>query len=91
MSNTTPINESFSPYLKHQGRTREEQIRLNQPGMEWLKKRMEEKVSKEEARAREEFFELFKETMDSFRPPGSKLYADLRSFLLIAVFWVCSY
>jgi CRISPR/Cas system-associated endonuclease Cas1 len=77
MSNTPPINESFSPYLKHQGRTREEQIRLNQPAMEWLKKRMEEKVSTEEARAREEFFAVFKETVDSFRSPGSKLYADL--------------
>jgi hypothetical protein len=27
--------------------------------------------------------------MDSFRSPGSKLYADLWLFLLIAVFWVC--
>lgn len=80
MSNTTPINENFSPYLKHQGRTREEQISLNQPGMKWLKKRMEETVSTEEAKAREDFFELFKETMDSFRPSGSKLYPDLRSF-----------
>ena len=60
MSNTNLISDSFSPYLKHQGRTREEQIRLNQPGMEWLKKRMEEKVSIEEAKAREEFFELFR-------------------------------
>ncbi|MGK7873579.1 MAG: hypothetical protein AB4426_09795 [Xenococcaceae cyanobacterium] len=78
MSDTTqtPIQSHFAPYLKHRGRTPEEQLRLNQPAMEWLKKQMEEELTEEEAREAEEFFERFKEIVDSFRPPGHKLYSE---------------
>jgi len=76
MSNYTENPSSFAPYLKHQGRTIEEQIRLNQPAMEWLKKQIEEEVTETELQIRRKNLEIFKQTMDSFRPSGHKLYSE---------------
>jgi hypothetical protein len=67
----------FAPYLKHRGRTVEEQIKLNQPAMEWLKQRFAEEISEEEAKIRQEDWERFKQIVDSFRPEGHKLYSEL--------------
>ena len=38
---------SFAPYMKHYGKTPEEQLEKNKPAMELLKKWMAEEVSEE--------------------------------------------
>ncbi len=76
MSNYTENPSYFSPYLKHRGRTIEEQLRLNQPAMEWLKKQIEEKVTEAEVQTRQKDLERFKLLFDSFRPQGHKLYSE---------------
>ncbi|GFZ93036.1 hypothetical protein [Okeania sp. KiyG1] len=76
MSNYKENPNNFAPYLKHQGRTIEEQLRLNQPVMEWLKKQIEEKVTETEIQTRKENLEKFKQILDSFRPLGHKLYSE---------------
>ncbi|NEO54049.1 MAG: DUF4127 family protein [Okeania sp. SIO3B5] len=76
MSNYTENPNYFTPYLKHQGHTKEEQLRLNQPAMEWLKKQIEEKVPETELQIRRKNLEILKQTMDSFRPSGHKLYSE---------------
>ncbi|NES81902.1 MAG: hypothetical protein F6K10_11120 [Moorea sp. SIO2B7] len=48
---------SFGPYMKHYGKTPEEQLEKNKPAMALLKQWMEEEVSEEEAQARHEYFE----------------------------------
>jgi|GEM_PF-1473114 len=70
----------FAPYLKHRGYTVEEQIKLNQPAMEWLKQRFEEEITEEEAKKRQEDWERLKEIIDSFRPEGHKLFRKLCLF-----------
>ena len=54
----------------------EEQLRLNQPAMEWLKKQIEEEVTETELQIRRKNLEILKQTMDSFRPSGHKLYSE---------------
>ncbi|EGJ30133.1 MULTISPECIES: hypothetical protein [Moorena] len=65
----------FGPYLRHRGKTVEEQIKLNQPALAWLRKRLEEEITQEEAKIRQEDLDKFKQIIDSFRPEGSKLYS----------------
>ena len=67
---------NFAPYLKHRGHTVEEQIKLNQPAMEWLKKRLEEEITEEEEKTRTEHWKNFQKIVDSFRPSGHKLYSE---------------
>lgn len=69
------FTNKFAPYLKHKGETQEEQLRPNQTAMALLKKWLEEKVTESEKNARERQWEMFKETIDSFRPSGHKLYS----------------
>ncbi len=73
-------NKNTSDYfqfsLKHQGKTVEEQIQLNQPAMKWLKECFEEEITEEEAKTRQEDLEIFKQTVDSFRPQEYKLYHE---------------
>ena len=69
------MNQSFAPYMKHFGKTPEEQIEKNKPFMEWLKKQIDEEVTDEEAKANREALERLKQTIDSFRPEGHKLYS----------------
>ncbi|MEM9274952.1 MAG: hypothetical protein AAGA80_18605 [Cyanobacteria bacterium P01_F01_bin.143] len=64
----------FKFSLKHRGKTVEEQIQLNQPAMEWLQESFEEEITEEEAKNRQEDLEIFKQTVDSFRSQGHKLY-----------------
>ena len=66
------------PYMKHFGKTPEEQLEKNKPLMEWLKKQLEEaeQLTEEEKIAREHQWEEFKEIIDSFRAEGHKLYSE---------------
>ncbi|MEA5534731.1 hypothetical protein [Crocosphaera sp. XPORK-15E] len=70
----------FAPYMQHYGQIPSEQLNKNQPLMERLKKWIEEteaeKITEEEAKAREQQWEEFKEIIDSFRPAGHKLYKE---------------
>lgn len=66
---------TFAPYMKHYGKTVEEQIEKNKPLMEWLKRELEEEVTDEEAEANREALQRLKETIDSFRPEGHKLFS----------------
>ncbi len=70
----------FEPYMKHYGRTPEEQLEKNKPLMEklrkWIEKNKSEEISEEKAKAREEYWEEFKKNIDSFRPEGHKLYSE---------------
>lgn len=70
------LTNKFAPYLKHKGETSEEQLRLNQPAIALLKKWLEEEITESEKIARERQWEMFKETIDSFRPQGHKLYSE---------------
>lgn len=65
---------SVTPFLKHMGRTKEEQIQKNQSAMELLREWLEEEVTEEESKQRESYFESFKEIVDSGRLSERKLY-----------------
>jgi len=69
------MNNSLAPYMKHYGKTLEEQLEKNKPLMEWLKQKIEEEVTDEEAHANHEALESLKQTIDSFRPEGQKLFS----------------
>lgn len=75
MKENSQTSSHFAPYLKHRGRTVEEQIKLNQPALEWLKQCLEEETTSAEEEARAEHWENFKKIVDSFRPQGHKLYS----------------
>jgi hypothetical protein len=68
----------FASYMKHYGSTPDEQILLNKPLMEWLKKQLlqAENLTEEEEAAREQQWTEFAEILDSFRPQGHKLYTE---------------
>jgi hypothetical protein len=66
---------TFAPYMKHYGKTVEEQIEKNKPLMEWLEQQMKEEVTDEEAEVNREALQRLKETIDSFRPEGHKLFS----------------
>lgn len=70
----------FNSYLKHYGQTREEQLEKNKPLMErlkkWIEKTEAEEITEEEAKARQQQWEEFKQIIDSFRPTGHKLYTE---------------
>ena len=72
--------DTFAPYMKRYGNTAQEQLEKNKPLMEKLKKWIEEskaeEISEEEAKARGEHWEEFKQIIDSFRPSGQKLYSE---------------
>ena len=57
---------------------REEQIKRNSRALKQLDNIRQKtmSMSDEEAKAREEFFEGFKEIIDSSRPVGAKLYSE---------------
>ena len=68
------MNNSLTPYMKHYGKTPEEQLEKNKPLMEWLKRKIETEISDEEAQANSEYWEEVKQIIDSNRPPGHKLF-----------------
>lgn len=70
------MTHSFAPYLKHFGKTPEEQLEKNQPFKKWLEQKLKEEVSEEEAQANHEFLQRLKATIDSFRPEGHKLFSN---------------
>ena len=53
---------------------REEQIRLNQPKIEKLRKRIEKMKQEQPSPEKAAAFEAFKKTIDAERPAGQKLY-----------------
>lgn len=69
---------TFAPYMRHYGKTKEEQLEKNKPLMEWLKQKMKEveNLTEEEAQAREQQWELIKQIIDSARPEGHKLFSE---------------
>jgi len=67
-------HSTFAPYLQHKGNTPDEQFQLNQAAMQKLQQWLEEDLSEEEIQQRENYFESFKEIVDSTRPAGHKLY-----------------
>ncbi len=66
---------SFAPALKHFGKTPEEQLEKNQPLMEWLKRKLAEEITEEEARENDQHWEAVKKIIDSYRPSGQKLFS----------------
>lgn len=68
--------KTLTPFLKHMGQTPEEQLQKNQSAMKLLRGWIEEKVSEEESKQRESYFNLFKKIVDDERPPGQKLYSQ---------------
>ncbi|BAZ17628.1 hypothetical protein NIES4071_95080 [Calothrix sp. NIES-4071] len=68
--------KELAPYLKHMGRTPEEQLQKNQGAMKLVRSWLDEKVSPEESKKRSLHFELFKQIVDNERPPGHKLYSE---------------
>lgn len=69
------MSSSLTPFLKHRGKTAAEQFQKNQAAMKLLKGWIEEEVTEEESKQRENYFESFKEIVDSARMPGHKLYS----------------
>ena len=70
----------FEPYMKHYGRTPEEQLEKNKPLMEklrkWIEEAKSEELTEEENQARKELWEQLKQNIDSFRPKGHKLFSE---------------
>ena len=73
-----PLKSIFADHMKHLGATPEEQIKKNQPLMEWLKQEQEQEteITEEEAQANHEKLQSLKRTLDSFRPEGHKLFSE---------------
>jgi hypothetical protein len=69
------MKQTFAPYLKHLGKTPEEQLEKNKPLMTWLQQKMEEKVTEEEAEENSKNWEIVKEIIDNNRPSGEKLFS----------------
>lgn len=63
-----PIGE-LRPEMKHYGRTREEQIKINQEGIEMMRnwREKESKMSEEELKEAEEKWEMVKKIIDDNR------------------------
>ena len=71
-----PLKPIFTDHMKHLGGTPEEQIKKNQPLIEWLKQELETEITEEEAQANYEKLQSLKRTLDSFRPEGHKLFSE---------------
>jgi hypothetical protein len=71
-----PLKSIFADNMKHLGITLEEQIKKNQPLMEWLKQELEVEITEEEAQVNHEKLKSLKLTLDSFRPEGHKLFSE---------------
>lgn len=70
------MKNSLTPYMKHFGKTPEEQLEKNKQLKEWLKQKIEETVTDEEAKENAEHWERVKEIIDSYRPVGHKLFSQ---------------
>ena len=69
------MKNSLAPYMKHYGKTPEEQLEKNKPFIKWLKQEMEEEVTDEEDQENAKYWEEVKEIIDSYRPSGHKLFS----------------
>ena len=70
------IKEQFVKQIDmpHFGQTPEQQLQKKQGAMVLLKRWLEEKITHEEAKARQQFLETVKKIVDEARPSGHKLY-----------------
>jgi hypothetical protein len=66
---------SLKPFLNHAGSTTIEQIEKNQAAIEVLRTWLSEEVPATELAARQSYLAELKQTIDSQRLPGSKLYS----------------
>jgi hypothetical protein len=66
---------SLKPFLNHAGKTTIEQIEKNQKAIKLLKDWLSEEVPATELAARKSYLAELKQTIDSQRLPGSKLYS----------------
>jgi hypothetical protein len=71
---------SLKLFLNHAGKTTIEQIEKNQKAIELLKDWLSEEVPATELAARKSYLAELKQTIDSQRLPGSKLYSAARLF-----------
>ena len=67
---------SLKPFLNHYGETPEEQIEKNQGAIELLEGWRSEEVPPNELAERKSYLADLKQTIDSQRSPGAKLYSD---------------
>lgn len=67
---------SLKPFLNHYGETPVEQIEKNQGAIELLKGWLSEEVPTNELAERKSYLADLKQTIDSQRPSGAKLYSD---------------
>lgn len=58
---------NLTPYLKHYGRTREEQIKINLAGIKMLKEWNKEELTEDELKKAEETWEMVKQIIDENR------------------------
>jgi hypothetical protein len=66
---------SLKPFLNHAGKTTIEQIEKNHKAIELLKDWLSEEVPETELAARKSYLAELKQTIDSQRLPGFKLYS----------------
>ncbi len=67
---------SLKPFLNHYGETTTEQIEKNRDEIEVLEGWLSEEVPPNELVERKSYLADFKQTIDSQRPSGAKLYSD---------------
>ena len=60
-------SKELAPYMKHYGRTREEQIKINQAGVKILQAWREEKYTEDELKEAEKAWEMVKTIIDENR------------------------
>ena len=70
------LENDLIPFLKHKGRSPEEQLQKTQAEIELIRGWLSEEIPEEEAKEREIYFEYFQEIVDRARMPGHKLYSD---------------
>ncbi len=67
---------SLKPFLNHYGETPTEQIEKNRDAIKLLEDWLSEEVPQNELAERKSYLADLKQTVDSQRPPGAKLYSD---------------
>ncbi|WP_309742949.1 hypothetical protein, partial [Chamaesiphon sp. OTE_20_metabat_361] len=67
---------SLKPFLHHYGETPEEQIEKNRDAIELLGSWLSEEILVTELAERKSYLADLKQTIDSQRPSGAKLYSD---------------
>lgn len=76
--NSTPTTRFKNKLITYPNWDRKQQIKRNNKALKKLEELRQQriKMSDEEAKAREVFFEEFKQIVDNNRPEGAKLYSE---------------